>query len=496
MHTRAGRPRYALLAALALFAMALFAMAAVAPPARADLTAQELTRARQQLQAYDVHGGTVAVLSDLSRFIEGAEGADLREARFLRAAAATDLVLLSMGGTTPTLRAEVASALGVSEPELVPWLQQELQRVSFGVYQPVAEESRWALDVIESGEVDPHVLHDGHGERRDMLYVHAVVDALGREGDIERLAEFGADPCAEADATSGAPCDLSMFAPSGRRAVDALREASRALTRLERIAASGEPLMGSLAGIVAADGAILRTTEIHPTPAFAEGLAIRGVGSRGVAAHPELLVVVEPGRVRYAYVPAARVVGERVVVTTAGEPTLPRWASFDVRDDHRAAVVPYEDVTAHFAALQRQRPHGTVGVASSGEVTGIEMSRILVSLERAGLPTPTLVARGLEGEARELHIRLVGEDEGAPASVYIRLGGYSIHLGTHLIDMPRVRDGDGLHFDLAGLARRTAAGAAEPAALRYMSSVAWADVVDAAFHLRPDASRELLLQIR
>lgn len=484
MHIRAG---------LFVSVLCALALGSGTPRAHADLTADELREARRQLHEYDLHGGTARVLERLTRFIVDAEGADLREARFLRAAVATDLLILGMSGTAPEQRGHVARAVGVAEPELAQWLDTELERVSFGAYQSVAEESRWALRVVQSGEIDPRTLHDGQGERRDMLYVNAVVDALGREDDISRLAQFGDDPCAD----PSAPCELSMFAPQGRRAADALREAANALDRLEQLAHADEPLMASMAAIVAADGVVLRTAQIFPIPRFDSGLAVHGVGSRGEPAHPELLVIVEPTLVRYAYVPSVRVMGRDVRVVSERSPALPSWASFSVHDDHRSAVIPYSDVEAHFRAMQEREPHGTVGVACTEGVTGLQMSRMLVSLEAAGVPTPLLISRGLENEARGVHVRIVGEEDfGAPTTLYVRLGGYSLRRNGHLIDVPRVRAEDGLEFDLARLATVSEAGAAQPASLRYMSSIEWPHVVDAAFHMRSRPGSVLNLQIR
>jgi hypothetical protein len=79
--------------------------------------------------------------------------------------------------------------------------------------------------------------------------------------------------------------------------------------------------------------------------------------------------------------------------------------------------------------------------------------------------------------------------------VYVRQGGYSLRREGRLIDLPRVREDEGLRFDLAGLEERAAAGRAQTAALRYMSSVEWRHVLDAAFHLRPDPDSELRLQL-
>lgn len=484
MHIRAG---------LTFCVLCALALGSGTPRAHADLTADELRAARRQLHEYDLHGGTARVLARLTRFIGQAEGANLREARFLRAAVATDLVILGMSGSAPQVRGDIAQAVGVSESELMAWLDGELERVSFGVYQPVAEESRWALRVIEDGDIDPHVLHDGEGERRDMLYVNAVVDALGRDDDIARLAEFGEDPCADA----AVPCGFSMFAPQGRRAADALREAANALARLERLAQTNEPLVASMAGLVAADGVVLRTAEIFPIPAFDSGLGVHGVGARGEPAHPELLVILEPGVVRYAYVPAVRVMGRDVRVVAGRSPALPSWASFQIQPDNRTAVIPWDDVTTHFRAMQERESHGTVGLAITAGVTGLSMSRMLVSMQSAGLPTPLLISRGLEDEARAVHIRVIGEEDfRAPTTLYVRLGGYSLRRNGHLMDVPRVRAEDGLQFDLARLAQVSEEGAEQPASLRYMSSIEWPHVLDAAFHMRPRAGSELNLQIR
>ncbi|HJL20275.1 MAG TPA: hypothetical protein RMH99_31700, partial [Sandaracinaceae bacterium LLY-WYZ-13_1] len=241
--------------------LALTAALLGAAPAAASadgLPAPALREARQALSSYDVNGGTVEVIGELSSFLSEAQGADAREARFLRAVAAADLVLIARGQRRDDVPARVAEALGVERDRLVSFLRTELGHLDLGVYAPVARECRWALDALERREEDPAFLRDGRGERRDVLFVNAVVDALGAPEEIRRLAAFGADPCAE-----DAECPTAAFSATGRRAIEALREAHAALGRLEHIQSTGEPLAASLAAITTVDGAVLRTSAIR-----------------------------------------------------------------------------------------------------------------------------------------------------------------------------------------------------------------------------------------
>lgn len=452
--------------------------------AHANLAAPEIEAARRALHEYDVYGDdTTRVLTELTRFIpEAAEEMDRHEARFLRAAVATDLLLIGAGSAHPGLRGRVSEALGVPTPGLVAFLETELRAIDAGVYHDAAGEALWVLDAITHDEIEPHSLYEGRGERRDVLYVRAVVDALGRDDSVDRLGALGADPCEGA-----APCAYAAFAPGGRRAIGALAEASAALGRLARIAADGEPLIQALAASVATDAAILQTSAIHPTPALPDDLHVPEIGSRGASAHPELLLVVTERELRYTYVPSVRVGSGGVEMVAPATPVLPAWGRLPLRDDHRTAVAPYDDLVERLRPIHTAHPVDSVALAAAGDMDSHRVSRVFVSLRRAGIPTPSIVSRGAQGEARSLAITLImGEESSRPLSLFVRLGGYTLHRHRASLDIPRVRDDAGLHFDVATLEARASASARLPAALRYMSGVPWGTVLDAAFRLRPE----------
>jgi len=452
--------------------------------ASADAAARrELRAIANELHRYDVGGGTQDLLRRLTDVIARSEGADSREARFLRAVAASDMVLISHGQGRSRLRADVAGALGVEADRLVPFLQQELASLDMGVYADVAGDCAWALEAVERRLDDPRFLHDGSGERRDVLYVNAVVDALGQPDETAQLSALGETVCAEGEAD----CAASAFSESGQRAIGALREANAALSRLERISETGEPLLASLAALVAVDGAVLRSSAIRPTPSVPLEMGVHGVGSRGTEASSDVVFVVDASGIRYSHVPTVRIARGEVVLEATASPALPAWGSIPFRDDGRAAVMPYDALIAPLEAVSREVPGARVGLAASSGVPSIQISRVLLSMVRAGMSGPALLGRGQSGELRSLPVELrMGDDQSQPVELFVRMGGYTLERRGRSLDIPRVRDEAGLHFDVAALERAARDHGDSPAALRYMGVVEWGVVLDAAFHLRSE----------
>ncbi len=451
--------------------------------ARADRgAAEDLARIRRELTTYEPDGGTLRALRDLSAVVARTpRGPTQREARFLRAVAATDLLLIGRSRRDAGAAEAIAAALGLRPDALVSALDRELSDLDVGAFADGARECRWSLAILDRGSADARTLREGRGTRRDVLFVSAVVDALGRDDEIARLAQLGTDPCgAEA-------CALAAFAAEGRRAASALREASLALSRLEHVAEGGDPFAASLAGIVAVDGAVLRTAEVGLTPALPAWLGARAAGA-GEPSGAELILVVRGSAIDYAYVPAVRLRGGEVELVSRSEPALPTFASLRLADDGRAALAPLDALIAPLGALRE--PLGAaprVGIAAEDGVPAWTMSRVIVTMVRAGYAAPDLLARAESGEARSVPVDLVmGEEADADLAVFVRLGGYTLHEGRGARDIPRIRDAAGLRFDVDALARSARARRGARASLRYMGAVPWGSVLDAAFRLRPE----------
>ncbi|HJL19409.1 MAG TPA: hypothetical protein RMH99_27330, partial [Sandaracinaceae bacterium LLY-WYZ-13_1] len=228
---------------------------------------------------------------------------------------------------------------------------------------------------------------------------------------------------------------------------------------------------------------------IRPTPQLPDRLRVHGVGARGREAQPDLIFVVDADALHYAFVPTVRIVGERVQLESAARPALPAWGEIPLGDDGRAVVLPFDDLVERLRPVAGRVPGAEVGLAATAEVASLRISRVLLSMVRAGMEPPALLSRGLHDEARSLPVELVmGEEREPPLELFVRMGGYSLsRRGAGSEDIPRVRDDRGLHFDLATLERRARAAGDVPAALRYMGVVEWGTVLDAAFHLRPES---------
>ncbi len=467
---------------MSIRALCLMLALAVPAPAAADVP-EELLSARRELASYDRSGGTLRTVRALHELAgRTLPGANQREARFLRAVAATDLLLIARSRRDPSIHAEVARTLGLLPEALHSALERELAELEVGAYAEVARECRWSLGVLARG-ADPAVLRDGTGTRRDVLYVSAVVDALGQPDEIARVARLGR----EVDA--GEP---AAFTAEGMRAIAALREANDALARLEHVEGA-DPFAAALAAIVAVDGAVLRTAELRPPVALPRELGARASG--GDLSRAELIVIVRSRAIEYAYAPSVRVRGGGVELVHRGEPALPSFASIPLADDGRAAVAPYESLVPRLAALRAPLGEGArVGITAEDEVAALTVSRVILTMTRAELGLPDLIARGEAGEARSIPIELVtGEDVDADLALFVRLGGYTLRRGPRSLDIPRVRDASGLRFDTDTLERSARAAHASTAALRYMGVVGWGTVLEAAFRLESSEPLALVL---
>jgi hypothetical protein len=428
-------------------------------------SAQRLDDVRRSLSRYDLDGGTARVIAQLGPMTARGSSLERQEARFLRAAAATDLLLLA--GDDAAARAEVARAYGVEPDALERSLDAELAAIARPPFIAATRESRWVLTVLASPSVE--TLRDGRGVRRDVLYVRRVVDALGDDDEVARLAALGHDFCGNPGA-----CTVGAFTPRFRRAAGALREARAAMVRIERAAQSGEPLTSALAALTAVDATVLDHAAIRAVPRFDPSIAAVD-GARGAPMRAELVLVVGAGELRYGFVPTltARTGTLAIVGPSPALPATEIVGAIDV------------DMLPALTELRSRLADGArVGVAGADDVDAGTMSRVLTMLSRAGFGEVEVIGVDGEGEARSVTVR-VTEEETNGSAVYVRLGGYTISSAQGSDEIPRVRVNGRLTFDTAALAERVTFAPTEIDTLRYMSAVAWPLVLEAAFHVAP-----------
>lgn len=477
--------RHVLTLGLLVLTLAVPATTAGAQP----LTDAALHRVRMQLAQYDLDGArTTDALRALRRVVRGSQDpVTIREASFLRAAVAADLLILSTRRGDPTLAARVAEAYGVDSTRLVTTLQQDLASVAVGHYAQTARDAGTALRIMAEETPDWYAVH---GTRRDALFVAAARRALEEGGDPSAaLAPLGVDPCS--DEAALCPDPYVRFEVSARRALRALSELHAALTRLDRAATGGDPFSAALSSGLAADRSATSSVTLRALPILPDELILTHAHTPTSGARPDLAVVVTPTGFRYGWFPRVRVDAEGVPeVLAAGSPVLPETASVSLPvASYRPALRAEPSMVSTLAELAEVRQDAVVAVGAGDGVPAHLLARLLMSLERAELPARHLLARGDTGCAQVVPLEAVRErDRSQQVRVLVRLGGYSVNRdGGATATIPRVRGEEGLQFDVDGL--EAAAGESiRSAQVRFMSSVEAGPVLWAAFRVAPSGA--------
>jgi hypothetical protein len=430
---------------------------AVAAPARADEEHPAIAAARGQLHSYDLEGSrTTDVLAELGRFDRTAYLNELRRARFLRAAAAADLLLLAHLKNLPELTARIASAYGVDEDRILPHVRAELAAVRVGVYTPIVDDAAGALDRM-AGIRGQRVA----GPRADAFYVHDVLVAARRDDPQSALAHLTSR---EADVP---------FDRVGRRAVAAVTDAFAALERLADAATHGDPFAAQLVDELPARTQALRDVVLEPLPALDESLGLGRV-EHGTAVRPDLVLSVHPTEVRFSFMPRVTFTDGSPALTSERQPTFPAVETVPLEE---LAAWP-RPVDALVEALRSRIDEETaIALGGAPEAEAHLLTRVWQSVVRAGGQPRWLVARDAHGLLAGISARATREAvEGT--EVFVRLGGHSVsRRGARSTSIPRERTGQGWRHDWEQLAR-TVRG---PAALRYMSVVPLQTLVETAF---------------
>lgn len=476
--------------------LALLTVLVVPPTVRADLGHPAVHRARRALARYDLEGDrSTTVIHRLGRLAVRLDApSDQREARFLRSMAAADLLILAHHTDRPALRARVAKAYGAPEGELESQLIRALEALSVGVYRDAARDALAALRVLRALGADrPVDWASVSGPRSDVLYADQVRRTLeSGVPAVPRLATMAPDPCANGNGDAGECSEaLRFYDAQGRRAVAALASAQRALSRLSEAARSGDPFPRALGSALRQGREALSSALLAPAPRIPDDVRISAVpaGARPVSA--DLLVVVEPGRVRYGWVPRVRVgpggAVERVSPAEEGA-VLPRMDEAAIPRDFRPAVQAIEGLTERFVALGGPG-EATAALASDPDVHAHVPSRVLRSLREAGIRPVMLAGRAPDGSVRGVAIRLRDAREGPEGNpaveVRVRMGGYTVRTGGGSTEVSRIRDEQGLRFDVEGLVRAAGEGPPANAAVDFMTVAEMGPVTLAAFALAP-----------
>lgn len=450
---------------------------------------------RAELRGYDLRPhGTLRLLGELTACLaQPAQDARADEARFVRAAVASDLSFVATFSQNTLLRDRLAQALGVGPEGLHAFVASELEAVARGVY---ADAARAALSALDARVERLDALVGQHGVRADALRVRLAARAASTPNVGGVLAAAASDPCSDADVRCPEP--FSHTDTAGRRALSFMQELSAALARLEEAERLGDPLAGALSDATMLDAAKLRALVVRLPPALPNSRALALEDAPGPWPVPSVIVLAGERELRLTHAPAARLSPTGVELVVDRAPTLPQSAALAAIGELEPSARPFDALVSALAAHDPGETR-SVGVWLHESLSAQVLSRVALSLRRADVRDTCLLVSSSAGTQRlPLRVNVVDPKTPAPSvALYlrVRLGGYSLRAEQGFVDIPRVQDGNGFHFDLDAL--RSAVGGSAPAsaAISFMPEVASGHLIAAALRVRPaDRPLELVVQ--
>ncbi len=465
-----------------------------------------LQQARLALEHYDLaarDSTTLSALSDLSALMKdqtlGATEHD--EARFLRAAAASDMLVMATLRSDRDLQKALAATLGVADGGVYELLDAELAQCSQPSYRALTSQIRSALAAMHKQEAWPlPTLTDTTGPQRDLLFVHSFVQAVGTDDDlISALSRNGRDPCA--DATHCAQPYVA-FDLRGRIAVHALMQAGQALIRVQAAVRAGDPLLTAAQSDLAVFQMLLADIELRPSPRPSHDETWMDASGAPSKLVPDLMMWASEQGMRYGFVPRVGLSAAGALeLQAAGEPVLPSTGELKFTSKMHPFIHPVRELVSWLSPQVAAHSELEIAVAPAQDTSALMLARILISLKRAGRDSAIVVGRSASQTEVAQAVRLVNTTLPETAateqlSLYVRLGGYSLKLPGNIAphNIPRVQDAQGFRFDTTSLAQALAGQRVESSQLSFMSGVASEPLTLALFELgRNSQSLELIL---
>ncbi|MCC6874112.1 MAG: hypothetical protein IT378_07365 [Sandaracinaceae bacterium] len=450
---------------------AVLVLAVLPPNAGAQSFARELARARMSLGAYDTRSdATTGSIAELGELAMRARGRDATEARFLRAVASADMLLIAERRSDARLQERVARAFGCEPAQLRSTLQAELQALQVGPFRDTAHDALTALDPERSTTAPTS---GAVRTRQQAVYFTRVFERLLRADDPAAvLADLEFDPCRD-----GGECaePYRHFGPRGRRAVAAMGALNRLLRELEQTAQLGDPFSAALAREVLVDALLLRELRLSPRD-WAVGVVPIVSGGIAPAVDADAAIVLAADHLRIGWVPRVGFDGAAPRIEAGGEPLLAdaMQSRFPIRVEVEPFLRPLEGLPAHLAS--RLAGAERIAIVLEPGVSAHVLSRVIASLEAAQLTPAVLAGAGADGGVSGVRFTTLHGEAETPVGVFVRLGGFSTWQPEGRESLPRLRAGEAWQFDMAGLDRATAQRAAHPVSIRYMGT-APADLV-------------------
>jgi len=459
-----------------------------------ELTTDPLQQARKGLERYDLDGTTTLAQLQALGAIAGADREPARalEARFLRAAAAADLIVIADKLERPALRQSLATVFSCEPGALLATVRSELQAAALAYYQAPAQRALQMLDHVSdqtgAAPTPAGVLHD-------LNVIEDVARAASGADPSASLAALGEDSCRAPAKT--ATCALASLDSASRRSLSALLNAKAASARVHNAASSGDPLADALAPMAVEHMGIVERAPVCLLPSF-QGAAELALPA-DVQATPDastLALQISASDVRVTVTSCVTLRSAAVQATDSAEPLALSESTLALPTSYRPYVQPMASLTeaiheqAHGAKLAR------IIVMTQGVVHAHVLARTLLSLPAPAPGTAiSLVTRSASGELRSSAVEIARTQSSAPAvHVRVRLGGYSLYVGDQYEDIPRVKTEAGFSFDRAGLEERLASTNPGAAQISFMPDVQ-SDEVLAALSSTAERSERVRIMI-
>ena len=444
--------------------------------ATTDAVAQNtLLDARQRLARYDLAGtDTTNVIRSLGAFLSGAASEpEKREARFLRALAAADLVLLAKLRSDDALLERVAGALGVARAEVATHLDAELGQLVVGYYAEAATEARTLLRLTDA---QPSDLREAHGIRRDYIYLRAVAGQLSGAADPFAVLEaLGEEPCAP-------PCSgaLAAIDPASRKVFASVRELRRIIRDLARAKREGDPFASALDDVESLSSrlASLEVALRYVAPTSLTLPTITGT-TAAASATPDAIAFVSAQEIRVAFLPRIIIAADGSASLDSRNPTFPGGTTVRLPASFPQAVT---SVPSLVAPLRARFAGARVALASTAEAHLV--TRIALTLREAGAEIVAVAARAPGDTLAFFPVALTTQTSNAPLVVIVRPGGYDVTTPQGRFEVERVRDAAGFRHDIDGLARQLRARSFDGAEVRVTRSLPFTSVVGAVSQAR------------
>jgi hypothetical protein len=460
----------------------------VSSAALAQNVAPELERARISIGASDLdRDRMLAVIGEMSEFIPRSRpGADRREARYLRAVLAADLVAAAALSEDPGVASALARAFGVPEDALVPTVRAELRSLRVGAYREGAEQALFGLESATGADVS--VPEPSAGPRADLAFAARVAAAAATADPIAAAARLAPDPCAET-------CEgifRRIPTATARQAANALLLAFAAVSRAQAEAERGDSFArAARVGIDRAKERLSRLElDVAAVPEGIEGWARGPLGRQGHDVRLGFVVVATSRGPVYGRFAGVRLDESGALELTGASPRLPETAPLPGVGVGASAATLRTAIDA--LAGEGSLP---IGVAAELGAPVDLLPRIVLAL-RASDIAPVLVGPATDGGFTLALVRPTHNAEPFPAgfaeALRVTRMGFLLREGEARRTVPLLRSARGFAFDVAALEGRDEP---ESAVVSYVRGLDAAVVVESALRMVPRGGEPIELVI-